>query len=158
MLEKTLESSLDWKEIQAVNPKGNQPWIFFGRTDAEAEASILLPPDVKNQLIGKDLDAGKDWRQKENGAAEMKWLDSITTSMDMNLSKFWDIVQEREPGMMRFKGFGVTYWVNSTNNMSMQSWEEVGPCEPGYDVHDNPKLWRDVFSVGPLSLTLTCQK
>ena len=68
VLEKTLESSLDWKEIQAVNPKGNQPWIFIGRPDAEA--SILLPPDVKNQLIGKDVDAGKDWRQKENGAAE----------------------------------------------------------------------------------------
>ena len=60
LLEKTLESPLDCKEIQSVHPKGNQSWIFIGRTDAEAEAPILRPPDVKNQLIGKDPDAGKD--------------------------------------------------------------------------------------------------
>ena len=60
VLEKTLESSLDYKEIKPVNPKGNQPWIFIGRTDAEAEAPILWPPDVKSWLIGKDPDAGKD--------------------------------------------------------------------------------------------------
>ena len=60
VLEKTLKSPLDCKEIQPVPPKGNQPWIFIGRTDAEAEAPILLPPDVKSQLIGKDPDAGKD--------------------------------------------------------------------------------------------------
>ena len=68
VLEKTLESPLDCKEIKPVNPKGNQPWIFIGRTDAEAP--ILWSPDSKNQLIGKDPDAGKDWRQKEKGAAE----------------------------------------------------------------------------------------
>ena len=61
MLEKTLESPLDCKEIKPVNPKGNQPWTFIGRTDAEAEAPILCPPDAKNWLIGKDPDAGKDW-------------------------------------------------------------------------------------------------
>ena len=65
VLEKTLESPLDCKEIQPVNPKGNQSWIFSGRTDAEAEAPILWAPDVKNQHIGKDPDARKDWRQKE---------------------------------------------------------------------------------------------
>ena len=70
VLEKTLESPLDWKEIQPVHPKGNQPWIFIGRTDAEAEALILWPPDVKSRLIGKDPDAGKDWGQEEKGAAE----------------------------------------------------------------------------------------
>ena len=69
-LEKTVESPLDSKEIKPVNPKGNQSWIFTGRTDAEAEVPILWPPDVKSQLIGKDLDAGKDWKQKEKGAAE----------------------------------------------------------------------------------------
>ena len=69
-LEKTVESPLDSKEIKPVNTKGNQPWIFTGRTDAEAEAPILWPPDVKSQLIGKDLDAGKEWKQKEKGAAE----------------------------------------------------------------------------------------
>ena len=70
VLEKTLESDLDSKEIQPVNPKGNQSWAFIGRTNAEAETPILWPPDVKNWLIGKDPDAGKDWRQKEKGTTE----------------------------------------------------------------------------------------
>ena len=70
VLEKTLESPLDCKEIQPIHPKGNQSWIFIGRTDAEAETPILWPPDVKNWLIGKDTDAGKDWRQEEKGMTE----------------------------------------------------------------------------------------
>ena len=74
VLEKTLESPLDSKEIKSVNPKGNQLWIFIERTDAEAEAPILWPPDAKSQLIGKDPDAGKDWRQEEKGAIEDKMV------------------------------------------------------------------------------------
>ena len=70
LLEKTLESPLNWKEIKPVNPKGNQPWIFIGRTDAEAEAPIFWPPDAKSQLTGKDPDAGKDWGQKEKAAED----------------------------------------------------------------------------------------
>ena len=70
VLEKTLESPLHSKEIQAVHPKGNQSWIFTGRTDAEAETSILCPPDARNWLIWKDPDAGKDWRQEEKGMTE----------------------------------------------------------------------------------------
>jgi len=70
VLEKTPESLLNSKEIKPVNPKGNQPWILPGSTDSEAEAPILWPPDAKSQLIGKDPDAGKDWRQKEKGATE----------------------------------------------------------------------------------------
>ena len=70
VLEKTLESPLDCKEIKSVNPKGNQSWIFVGRTDAEEETPILWPPDVKNWLIGKDPDAGKDWRREEKGMTE----------------------------------------------------------------------------------------
>ena len=70
VLDKTLESPMNCKEIKPVNPKGNQSWIFIGRTDAEAEAPILRPPDVKNWLIGKDPDAGKDWRQEEKGMTE----------------------------------------------------------------------------------------
>ena len=81
LLEKALESPLDCKEIQPVHPKGNQSWICIGRTDAEAEALILWPPDAKNWLIGKDPDAGKDWSQKEKGMTEDEmvgwhhWLD-----------------------------------------------------------------------------------
>ena len=70
VLEKTLESPLDSKEIQPVHPKGNQSWIFIGKTDAEAEALTLWLPDVKNWLIWKDPDAGKDWRQEEKGTTE----------------------------------------------------------------------------------------
>ena len=69
-MEKTLESPLDCKEIQPVNPKGNQPWKFIGRTDIEAEVPIPWSPDVKSWLIGKDPDAGKDWRQEEKGTIE----------------------------------------------------------------------------------------
>ena len=70
VLEKTLESPLDYKEIKLVNPKRKQPWIFIGKTDAKAEAPVLWPPDLKSLLLGKDPDAGKDWRQREKGAAE----------------------------------------------------------------------------------------
>ena len=72
MLEKSHESPLDCKEIKPVNPKGNQSWIFIGRTDDEAEAPIFLPSDLKNQFIGKDSDAGKDWGQEEKGVTEDK--------------------------------------------------------------------------------------
>ena len=81
MLEKSLESPLDSKEIKPVNPKGNQPGIFIGRTDAEVETPIVWPPDGKNWLNGKDPDAGKDWRQEEKGTTEDEmvwwhhWLD-----------------------------------------------------------------------------------
>ena len=93
MLDKTLESPLNCKEIKPVNPKGNQPWIFVGRTDAEAP--VFWPPGVKSWLIGKDLDAGKGWRQKEKGAAEDEMVRYHHWSMDMSLSKLWEIVVDR---------------------------------------------------------------
>ena len=74
VLEKTLESPFNSKVIQPVHPKGNQSWISIGRTDAEAETTILWPPDVKNWLARKDPDAGKDWRQEERGKQKMRWL------------------------------------------------------------------------------------
>ena len=86
VLEKTLGSPLDCKEIKPVNPKENQSWLFFGWTDAEAEAPKLWPPDAKSWLIWKDPDAGKDWRQEEKGMMEARWWDGITDSMDMSMS------------------------------------------------------------------------
>ena len=94
VLEKTLESPLDCKEMQPVSPKANQSWIFIGRTDAEAP--VLWPPDAKSQLVGKDPSAGKDWSKQRRGQQRMRWFESFTSSMDVNLSKLWKTVKDRE--------------------------------------------------------------
>ena len=96
VLEKTLESWLDCKEIQPVHPKGDQSWVFIGRNDAEAETPILWPPDAKSWLIWKDPDAGKIEGRRRRGLQRIIWLDCITKSMDMGLSEFRELVMDRE--------------------------------------------------------------
>ena len=112
MLEKTLKSPLDSKEIKPVSPKGNQPWIF-GKTDAEAEAPIICPPNLESRLSGKDPDSGKDWRQKETRA----FSDNINNSMDMNLGE----LREGQGGLVCCSLWGckqldMTWWLNNNNN------------------------------------------
>ena len=121
VLEKTLESPLDNKEIQPVHPKGNQSWIFIGRTAAEAETPLLWPPDVKSWLIWKDHDAEKDWRREEKGTTEDEiigwhhWLDGP------ELSELRELVVDKEPWLAVVPGLAksqtrLSGWTEETMN------------------------------------------
>ena len=135
-LEKTLESPLDSKEIKPVNPKGNQCWIFIGRTDAEAETPILWPPDAKNWLIGKDPEARKDWKQEEKGMTEDEmvgwhhWCHLAANSLDMSLRKLQELVMNSEDWNAAVHGVAKSWtwlsdwaelnWIDIKNFLSTQ--------------------------------------
>ena len=117
VLDKSFESHLDYREIKPVNAKGNQPWIFIGRTDAEDETPILWPPDAKNQLIGKGPGVGNDWRQEEKRVAEDE-IDSITNWADMNLRRLWEVVKDR-------RVFHATVHVVTMSQTWLSNWKTV---------------------------------
>ena len=153
VLEKTLERPLDCKEIQPVHPKGNQSWIFIGRTDADTETPILWPPDVKNWLIWKDPNSGKDWRQEEEGMTEDEM---VGWHHWFNGHKFeptpGDKWRTEKPGVLQSMGLQRVGhdWVTELNwtGMTVRVFpEETSPWISGLSEADGPSNMTGLYSI-----------
>ena len=155
VLNKTVESPLDCKEIQPVHPKGNQPWIFIRSTDAEAETPILWLPDAKNWLIWKDPDAGKDWRREEKGTTEdemVGWHDPLN---DMILGKLLELVMDREGWRAAVQGL---QRVRDNWAAELNWWPRNPPTRVLWEIHNSKRDMNPMFIAAHFMIARTWKK